>query len=248
MRIFFINRRQVRGILLVTLLTLIAIGGIGVYVSLGSAEKVTAPVYYQGNTGDKVVALDINVDWGEEYVPQMLEILAETKIKASFFVTGTWAQKHPDLVRKMAEQGHDVQNHGHHHLHLTRASNQVILDELSVAEGIIQEASGIKPVLFAPPYGETDNRVNQLAANQGYQVVLWSLDTIDWQRPSPNTIAQRIIKRLHNDAIVLMHPTAPTVKALPIMIGELKSQGYQIKLVREIIPASIPASTGNIGS
>jgi len=246
-KIFVINRRKLRNTLLIAAFTLLAVGGVGVYVSQGSAEKVSAPVHYQGSTGNKVVALDINVDWGEEYVPQMLEILAQEKVYATFFVTGTWAQKHPDLVRKMAEQGHDIANHGHHHLHLSRASDQVINDELATAEGIIQDAIGRKPTLFSPPYGELDNRVSRIASARGYQVVMWSLDTIDWQRPSPSTIAQRIIKRLHNDAIVLMHPTAPTVKALPGMISELKGQGYQIKKVQEIIgkPTNITAGEAN---
>lgn len=241
MKIYFINQRQLRNIFLITAVILLAVGGAAVYASQVSVEKVIAPVHYQGITGDKVVALDINVDWGEEYVPQMLEILAKEKVYATFFVTGTWAQKHPDLVRKMAEQGHDIANHGNHHLHLSRASDQVVNDELTAAEAIIEDAVGKKPTLFSPPYGELDNRVSRLAAARGYQVVMWSLDTIDWQRPSPATITQRIIKRLHNDAIVLMHPTAPTVKALPEMISQLKSQGYQIKKVKEIIakPAAL---------
>lgn len=235
MKIFYFSRRQLRVILLILVFTLLAIGGIGIYTSHGSVEKTIAPVYYQGCTGDKVVALDINVDWGEEYVPQILEILAREKVAATFFVTGTWAQKHPELVRQMFGQGHDVANHGHRHLHLTRASDQVIASEITTAEDVIREAMGQKPTLFSPPYGEVDNRISQIAVARGYKVVMWSLDTIDWQRPAPETITNRIIKRLHNDAIVLMHPTAPTTKALPTMIAELKSHGYKVKKVKEII-------------
>ncbi|MGE5379620.1 MAG: polysaccharide deacetylase family protein [Methylocystaceae bacterium] len=236
MKVVFFSWRQFWGILLVVIIALAAVGGFGAYISQGSAQSVSAPVHYQGSTGDKVVALDVNVDWGEEYVPQMLDILAKEKVYVTFFVTGTWAQKHPDLVRVMAEKGHDVESHGHRHLHLTQASDQVVNDELTAAEDVITEATGRKPVLFAPPFGETDARISKLAASRGYQVIMWSLDTIDWQRPSPDVIAQRILKRLHNDAIVLMHPTAPTVKALPDMISELKKQGYKIKKVQEIIP------------
>jgi len=245
LRIFFFSRRQLRVTLVLTILAFIAIGGIAVYASQDNAEEVAAPIHYQGYTGEKVVAFDINVDWGEEYVPQMLDILAQEKINATFFVTGTWAQKHPDLVRKMAEQGHDIANHGHRHLHLSRASDQMINSELTAAEDIIRETTGKKPKLFSPPYGEIDKRVSQIAAARGYQVIMWSLDTIDWQRPSPNTITDRIVKRLHNDAIVLMHPTAPTVKALPSMISELKDQGYQVKKVGEIITRTAVTKNGD---
>lgn len=244
MKVFFLPRRQVTAFLLLVLAGVLLSSSVAVHTSKNELDW-EKQVIYQGTSGQKVIALDVNVDWGEEYIPPLLDILSRHNVKVTFFVTGNWAQKHPDMIKEMLRRGHDVENHGYRHVHLTRLADNQVVNEIVQAGNMIFDITGQKPTLFSPPYGEIDDRVTRLAIGKGYQVIMWSLDTIDWQRPSPDTITNRIVKRLHNDAIVLMHPTEPTVKALPALLEEIKAQGYDIKKVKEIIPIPAFEETGD---
>lgn len=188
----------------------------------------------QGNTGQKVVALTCNVDWGEEYVPALLEIMADKQVKATFFLSGKWAERNDELTQKIAAAGHEIGNHGYSHPHPDRLSREILTREIEKTQGILTRLTGAPVKLFAPPYGEFSPRVVNTCASLGYRLVLWSLDTIDWQKPAPSTIVARIVPRIHNDAIILMHPTEPTVKALPQIIDKLREKGYEFKTVTEI--------------
>lgn len=95
--------------------------------------------------------------------------------------------------------------------------------------------TGFKPSLFAPPYGERGDAVLKAAHEAGYRTILWSIDTIDWQRPEPSIITRRVTEKIHNGAIILMHPTAPTVKALPQIILELKNMDYEMVSVSTLL-------------
>lgn len=191
------------------------------------AVSAAAPVY-QGNSRDKKVALTFNVVWGEEYVPQILEVLKQNNVTATFFIGGQWAQDFPGLTKQIAQGGHEVGNHGFSHPHPDNISRSANLDEIKKTESAIENACGIKTKIFAPPYGERGEAVLMAAEDAGYYTILWSVDTIDWQRPDPLIIVKRVIDKVHNGAIVLMHPTAPTAHALPIIIEELKKAGYDM--------------------
>ncbi|MDW7675871.1 MAG: polysaccharide deacetylase, partial [Bacillota bacterium] len=102
-------------------------------------------------------------------------------------------------------------------------------------ETAIEGVIGVKTNLYAPAYGEKKDHVVEAASKIGYKTIYWSLDTIDWQKPKPATIVERIVPRAFNGAIVLMHPTENTVLALPEIIHKLKEQGYSFLTVTEII-------------
>jgi len=234
-RVYFFPQKTIR-LMAVLGVTMLFVAGF-VYCSYGKlllATKVEEPIY-QGNTGQKVVALAFNVDWGEEYLPDILKILAAEKAKASFFVTGKWANKHPELLKDIHEKGHCIGNHGYRHAHPNNLSAEGIAKEITGAEEIIARVTGEKPTLFAPPFGEFNSVVQRVVCEHGYKLIMWSLDTIDWQRPDPGTIVNRVVPRIHNDAIILVHPTQPTVEALPQILKELKKEGYRFVTVAEII-------------
>ncbi len=246
MRIVFLPLRFVAALLVSFVLLAAAGGGYMVYLSRQQPEvsRVSSP-YYQGITNKKMVSLTFNVDWGEEYLPQLLQILKDENVKATFFVTGRWAEKQPDLVKQIVKDGHDLGNHGHGHRHLKNMSNEQIAKEIRDGEKILQGISGQKPKLFAPAYGEIDERINRIAVQLGYEVIMWSLDTIDWQNPDVATIVKRVVPRIHNDAIILMHPTKPTVEALPQIIKQLKEEGYQMVPVSRLISETADNGSGN---
>lgn len=201
---------------------------------------------FQGNTGTKVVAITVNVDWGEEFIPAMLTEFQKSNAKVTFFVTGRWAEKNPELLKQMAGAGHSIQNHGYRHVHFNALSSTEVGTEIKKAEDIIFNITGQKSTFFASPYGEYNSRLVKAVNDLGYQYIMWSVDTIDWQKPEPDTIVNRVMKKVHNDAIILMHPTEPTVKALPTMLNQLQAQNYEMVTIDQIIAGKTDASSPTI--
>jgi probable sporulation protein (polysaccharide deacetylase family) len=234
MRVFYFRRNRWYR-LWAWLLLLSLFIGIG-YLALHDryTETTLAPIY-QGSDSKKQIALTVNVYWGEEYLDQMLKTMQDNGVKATFFIGGQWAEKFPELLKQISDQGHEIGSHGYSHPHPDQLTRDGNLREIKKSESIITKVTGKPMNLFAPPYGERGKSVLAACEEAGYQCILWSIDTIDWQRPAPEVITQRVTQKAHNGAIVLMHPTAPTVKALPVMIKELKQNGYQFVKVSEMI-------------
>ncbi|MGE5415334.1 MAG: polysaccharide deacetylase family protein [Acidobacteriota bacterium] len=195
--------------------------------------KANTP-YYQGCTDQKNIAYTFNVDWGEEYLPDLLKVLDENKIKATFFITGRWAKGHPDMIKDIASKGHEIGNHGELHRHVKGMNQSTVEQEINGGEVILKGITGRKPELYAPAYGEYDKNIGEVANRLNYKVVMWSLDTIDWQNPDVDTIVRRVVPRIHNDAIILMHPTKPTIEALKSMTKQLKGEGYSFLTVSKL--------------
>lgn len=209
----------------------------------GTVNPAIKPIE-QINTSQKVMALTINVDWGEEYIPGILQELDKGKVKATFFITGRWAKNNPDLVQSIAKAGHQIENHGYSHPHPDRLSVKSNQEEIKKTEEIIFNITGKKTSFYAPPYGEKGITGLKAAEELGYSTILWTLDTVDW-RPgsSPGIIAKRVLdpekktgKKLNKcGAIVLMHPKENTLKALPIILFQLAQEGFSLKTINELI-------------
>jgi len=212
---------------------LLLISGI-LIITLGKQEKVALATVYQGSDKEKKISLIFSVVWGEEFIPPIIECLKEYNVTATFFLGGQWADDFPQLAGQIAA-GNEVGNHGYAHLHQERLSKEDNITEIKKAETSIFKATGIKTNLFAPPYGEQGEIIKKSAVEAGYTTIFWSIDTIDWQRPDPSVIVSRVLDKAQNGAIVLMHPTAPTVQALPQIIKELKRQGYDLVKVSVLL-------------
>lgn len=198
----------------------------------------------QIKTTEKAMALTINVDWGEEYLPGILEVLDQKKAKATFFLTGRWAKKNPELVKEIASRGHEIGNHGYSHPHPDRISIAANEEEIVKTEKIVQGITGLKMKYYAPPYGERGTPGLRAAQNLGYQTILWTLDTVDWRPEStPDVIAKRIlnpairfgVKPTKEGAIILMHPKANTLRALPSILEQLTHDGFKLVTLTELI-------------
>ncbi|MGI6227121.1 MAG: polysaccharide deacetylase family protein, partial [Peptococcales bacterium] len=193
---------------------------------------------YQGKTDQPCVSLTINVDWGEDVIPKMLDVLEEKNVKATFFITGRFAKKFPDIVKLIHEKQHEIGNHGYSHPHPDRISVEKNLEEINKTHDILRELTKENIYLFAPPYGERGPNCLKAAQQAGYKTILWTADTIDWQEPPPSvdTLVSRVTeKKLTNGTIILMHPKPHTLEALPLIIDVIKTKGYEIRKVSEII-------------
>jgi len=212
----------------------LAVGGLWWRWSPAVPATGPQPVYH-GPGDSRAVALAVNVDWGEECVPEILNICREHDIHLTFFVTGRWAGKFPDLVRRMAEEGHEIGNHGFGHPHPDMLSVEQNLRDIQRAETVIRGIISRRTTLFAPPYGERGPAVLQAAGQAGYRTILWSVDTLDWKVRNADVITGRVVNRVHPGAIVLMHPLDATTKALPVIITELEKDGYRFVTVSRLL-------------
>lgn len=190
---------------------------------------------YRGPTSEPRVALMINVDWGDEFIPGMLDVFAHHGVSATWFPTGRWAKASPDLAKKIAQDGHEVGNHGGWHGSPSEMSRSETARLIQEGEDLILEATGQKPQGFAPPSGDFNQQTVAVAAELGYKTVLWTVDTVDWQRPAPTVIIDRIKSKVVNGALILMHPTQPTLEALPVILDYLSRSGFQCVTVTELL-------------
>ncbi|HHT91410.1 MAG: polysaccharide deacetylase family protein [Bacillota bacterium] len=190
---------------------------------------------YRGPTSEPRVALMVNVDWGDEYIPGMLDVFRHYGVSATWFPTGRWTQTSRDLARTISQAGHEIGNHGGWHGEASKMSRSETARLIQEGEDLILEATGQRPTVFAPPSGDFNQQTVSVAAELGYKTVLWTVDTVDWQRPAPTVIIDRVIGKVKNGALVLMHPTKPTLEALPVILDHLANMGYQCVTVTELL-------------
>lgn len=191
----------------------------------------------RGNPSSGYTAFACNVDWGNEVIEDILNILKEKDTKITFFVTGRWAKLFPEIFDTIIKEGHEIGSHGNQHLDYGTLSFEENKSQIEKAEEIILKQTGVKPILFAPPSGAYNNNTLQAASELGYKTILWTIDTIDWKQGSTKDI---ILKRVldkpdHNGAIILMHPMPETAKALPYLIDELKLKNLKVGTVSNVL-------------
>ncbi len=229
-----IKRGVISNILIVAVLTILFLS-LGLNNSISVFSRKDYKAIYHGDPNKEMVAFECNVVWGTEYVPQMLDIFAEKDVKITFFIGGEWAKDNPELLKKIAEEGHEIGNHGYGHKHHSRLNLDQNRKEILDTENVIKSIIDYKTDLFAPPYGEYNDTTLKAAQSLGYKTIMWSIDTIDWRRDGVDKILNRVFKNPHNGAMILMHPTKDTVTALPQMIDRLRELGYEIVPVSEVL-------------
>lgn len=234
MRLIIINKKTLLTIILALALLILSLV---VYVIYNKTEETfNSDVYYQGNVDDKVIAFACNVDWGNEFIQPMLDIFKDNDIKITYFVTGKWAEKNKDILKTIYEDKHEIGNHGYNHADYDKLSYDRNKEEIMKSHDIIKEILNIDSKYFAPPSGAYNDNTVKASKDLGYELILWSIDTIDWRKDSvKDIIVKRVTEKAHNSAIVLMHPTAETVKALPEIINYLYQNGYKIGTISDVI-------------
>ncbi len=230
-----IRRKYVAGLVLAVLLWgACAFGFLGMYDSRAVMAGIS-PIY-RGYTGASNIALMFNVDWGEEHLAKILDILKEKKAVATFFLTGSWAEKNAELASRIVREGHEVGNHGAVHSHVETVPKENLQRLIQSGEERIFLASGARPSkLFAPPYGEWTDATVTYASEMGYLTVMWTVDTVDWRLPPSETIWKRALAGAANGALVLLHPTEPTVSAVPAIIDGMRGKGFTLVTVSDCI-------------
>lgn len=187
---------------------------------------------------EKVIALTFDDGPGPKNTDQVLEILKENHIKATFFMIGEMVQFHPQVAKQVADDGHIIGNHTWHHWY-KKLDAATAASEINRTTDIIYKTTGVKTTLFRPPGGFLHNGLADYAKNQKYTIMMWSDESGDTQKAKPGTLAKNVIKGAKPGAIVLMHDgggnRSRSVKALPQIITALKSQGYRFVTIPDLL-------------
>lgn len=221
---------------------------VGIFYAENQNIQVFFPVdsgpsaIYSVKTDKKQVALTFDISWGEERTGPILDVLEQKGLKkATFFLSSPWAESHPDLVKRIVEMGYEIGSHGHRHDNYSQYSEQQIRTQISKAHQILSEVTGKKPNLIRFPNGDFDKRVLRIADQMGYKTIQWDTDSLDWMNPGTQKIIKRVVSKTHPGDIILMHASdscRQTHEALPVIIDELRKQGYEFVTVSELIAGS----------
>lgn len=198
-------------------------------------NDLPASPIYRGHPEKQMVALLINVSWGAEHIPDILNILKENNVKATFFVEGKWARENAEFVKMIDEQGYLVGNHGYNHPDMARISEQEIVRQITQTNEILEAIIDKKPLWFAPPSGSYNDQVVRAAHQLNMQTILWTVDTIDWKNPAVSVMINRVNDQVHPGATILMHPTPSIVEGLSPLIKTVKDKGYKLGTIDKLL-------------
>lgn len=198
-------------------------------------DQLPASPIYRGHPEKNMVALMINVSWGTEYIPEILKILKKNNVKATFFVEGKWAKNNAEYAKMIAKEGHLIGNHAYDHPNMASMTNQQITDQIAKTNEIIEAITEHKPTYFAPPSGSYSNHVVDIADDMQMETILWTVDTIDWKKPSVSVMMNRVMTNIHPGATILMHPTPSVAKGLDQLIKAIQEKNYKLGTLDKLL-------------
>ncbi|GAA1544922.1 polysaccharide deacetylase family protein [Kribbella lupini] len=240
------DRRRLSAAVLLALLVVAVVVGLGT-VAIGKSQvragqaAAAPPPAAPAPTPSKYVVLTFDDGPDPRYTPQILDILDRYDAKATFFVIGAEAKRHPTLTRTLTQRGHSVQNHTWSHADLTKLSWTAFQRQVKDTDAQIRAAGGKPPGCLRPPYGTRTPLLDRRAAALGKRLVLWDVDSRDWTRPGPAAIEQRVAANARDGSVILFHDgggnRAQTIAALPGVLKMLKDSGFGFRTAACSTPA-----------
>lgn len=193
-------------------------------------ENIT-PTYIEIDTTKPMVAFTFD-DGPSKYTQKIIEILEKYEAVGTFFVIGNKLDIYKDTIKLMYQRGNEIGNHSFNHKWLTRLDNDELNIEINQTQNKVKEIIGIEPKLLRPTYGANND---YLRKNTNLKIIMWDIDTRDWELKNYKTIAKKALSKIKDGDIILMHDTRErTYKALEIMLSKLKEQGFQFVTVSQL--------------
>ena len=203
-------------------------------VYLGYASRVL-PIYAV-ETNEKKVALTFDAAWGADKTSKIVNILKENNVGGTFFLVGFWSEKYPDKIREIDNAGLTIGTHSNTHPQMSTLSAHQMNIELATSMNLITNVTGKKVEYFRPPYGDYNDTLINTASGLGLKTIQWDTDTLDWKGLSASEILSRVKASVKNGSIILMHNNSDHIlEALPMIIDYLKSQGYKMVNIDELV-------------
>lgn len=194
-------------------------------------------VYING-PNQKKVALTFDDGPDDIITPSIIDILADYHVKGNFFFLGSEVKKHPDVVKNAYNHGNLILSHSYNHVQLPKLNQEAVRKEIADSGEAIQFVIGKKPAILRTPYGDTNALVAETAKEEGYSIVLWSIDTLDWAHDDSSKIISNVLDNLRNGDIILMHTDSDqneTKEALPRLIEELQKRNFEIVDLEDLL-------------
>lgn len=196
---------------------------------------------YQGERAGKKVALTFDITWGDTKALPIIDLLKKNGKKATFFLSASWAESHPDIVKRIVDDGHEIGLKGYSYVNYTELEDAKIKKDIYQAQSAFKKM-GVKTAnLLRAPDGNIDNRVIKVADAIGLTLVHWSVDSNDWQNPGVEVISNNVVKEVKGGDIVLFHASdsaKQTASALPTILQDMKRKGLSFVTVSELISNS----------
>ena len=195
---------------------------------------------YLGDTSEKVIYLTFDAGYENGCTEKILDVLQKHQVKAAFFLVGNYIEKNADLVRRMVKEGHIVGNHTMHHYDMSKLSDKASFTrELTDLETLYKTTTGMDmPKYYRPPQGIYSEENLRMAKELGYKTVFWSLAYVDWNndaQPSHEQAFSKLLPRIHNGAVVLLHSTSQTnAEILDELLTKWKDMGYRFASIEEL--------------
>jgi len=195
-------------------------------VNPGPAKAAPNPVI-SGPAGVPVVALTFDDGPHQRETPMLLDILEKHNVRATFFIVGTRAVDHPDILGEIVAMGHGVANHSWSHRNMPLLDRQAMYQEIAFCSQAIEAVTGVRPKFFRPPGGNWNSALLETAYDLGLSLVLWSVNAYDTRTISAEEIASLVIRRAVPGSIILMHGGMEnTMLAIPAIIDGLRNKGF----------------------
>lgn len=192
----------------------------------------------RGDADVAQIALTFDAGAGSGSIHELLDVLREHDVRSTFFIAGAFADRYPQIVERMAAEGHELANHSYSHPDFRNLTERQMRDEIQRGTVAIERAAGapIAP-LWRPPYGGRDDRVLRVVEEEGFRSIFWTFDSGDWiVGATTRQVVTTDLSKAVNGAVVVHHvsPEA-TARAMPTVIDELRQQGFELVTVSEIL-------------
>lgn len=210
-----------------------------------SEQLASCDAVFLGKTDEKTIYLTFDAGYENGYTADILDTLKKHKVEAAFFIVGNYIEQNPELVKRMAAEGHTVGNHTYHHYDMSKIGDEAVFaEELTSLEDLYRQTVGTElPKFYRPPQGIYSEENLRAAQRLGYKTVFWSLAYVDWyadDQPTSEEAFAKLIPRIHNGAVVLLHSTSATNAAiLDDLLTKWEMLGYRFGTLEELC-ATLP--------
>jgi len=227
----------------------VAIIGLGIAVFtifFDQAVIVRKGTVYRIDEAEKVVALTFDDGPSPIWTPKILDELKKAGVKATFFMLGKHVEKYPQIARRVAEEGHEIENHSYDHHVLIAYTLDHLEQEIRSTERVIQKATGRTTKYFRPPKAWLTDKEKKKIEGMGYKIVLWTLNSKDWVTFDDKYIVKYIVRHISPGDIILFHDSGgvfnveggdrhETVRTISILVERLREKGYKFVTITELL-------------
>lgn len=204
--------------------------------------KYSSTFVLNGPSAKREVALTFDDAPDNLFTPQILDILKQEGVKATFFVVGNRVEAYPDIMRRMVNEGHVIGNHSYNHSNLPKLSDAEFRKQILRTDRLIESFTGYKPTFVRPPYGNINENQILWLASQHKVVVNWNVDSLDWKGLSSEQVLTNVLAHVHPGSIILQHSgggvgedLSGTVQALPEIIRKLRNDGVELVTIPRLL-------------